>query len=442
MRETLLLLLILLSSPLFVYAQEYKVDADIRPRYEYRRGFGQPRPVDDNIDMADNFISQRTRLKFYYKDKEELIEVKFAFQDVRTWGATPTLNNTDNGNLHLYEGWAKFAFGETTALKIGRQELKYDDDRILGNVDWAQQGLVHDAAIFMYDGLFKLHAGGTYQSDRENLFRQPYALSPNYKTLQFLWLNKSFENFKLSLLFLNNGLEQIDTDDPDFTADDLKIRYSQTMGGRAVFSIAVLDVALNGYYQTGQDGSNRDINAYNVMLEVKGKIQGLVDLTLGAELLSGNDDDTAADENEAFNPFYGTNHKFNGFMDYFYVGGRHQGSVGLQDYYAKLGFNIGKNWRVNADYHFFSSMGRQVLNLVGDLSDRSLGQELDLTASFKLYDHVKFDGGFSFLFPQDGIIDLRDLSTGTARDRDKINQWGWVRVIINPTIFSKKGEQN
>ena len=35
-------------------------------------------------------------------------------------------------------------------------------------------------------------------------------------------------------------------------------------------------------------------------------------------------------ENNSFTPFYGTNHKFNGHMDYFYVG-NHIGNVGLRE---------------------------------------------------------------------------------------------------------------
>ncbi|PWJ38639.1 alginate export family protein [Sediminitomix flava] len=437
MIETILLLLILLFRS-SVYAQEYKVDLDIRSRFEYRKGFGEPRPTDEDLDVAANFISQRTRMNTFFKDKRSFIELKFSFQDVRTWGATPILNNIDYGNFSLYEGWAKFNISKSTSIKVGRQELKYDDYRILGNVDWAQQGLVHEAIVFTYEGLFKIHVGGGYQTDEENLYRQAYS-SNNYKTLQFVWLNKSFKKLQLSFLFLNNGIEQVESIDPNFTASDLKIRFSQTMGGRLLFNLEFLDVTLNGYYQTGKDGVNRNINAYNLLLELRGKLYELVEIIVGGELLSGNDviDDGS---NKAFNPLYGMNHKFNGLMDYYYVGGRHVDNVGLQDYYAKLKFNIRDNWKLNANYHLFKSIGRQLLNSSGDLTDISLGQEFDFIATYELNNQIKFDGGFSFLFAQEGIIDLRQLSTGIARDKNKINKWGWFRVSINPTIFFIKNE--
>jgi hypothetical protein len=43
----------------------------------------------------------------------------------------------------------------------------------------------------------------------------------------------------------------------------------------------------------------------------------------GFELLSGTDLQEP-DKNSAFTPWFGTNHRFNGHMDYFYVGNHHQ----------------------------------------------------------------------------------------------------------------------
>ena len=56
---------------------------------------------------------------------------------------------------------------------------------------------------------------------------------------------------------------------------------------------------------------------------------------------SRNDYNGDASENKAFTPFYGTNHKFNGFMDYFHVG-NHANSVGLIDIYTKVKTKLGE----------------------------------------------------------------------------------------------------
>ena len=67
-------------------------------------------------------------------------------QDVRVWGQdVSTINRTttaNNNGLMLHEAWAEILLTDTTlknkafSLKIGRQELAYDDQRLLGNLDW------------------------------------------------------------------------------------------------------------------------------------------------------------------------------------------------------------------------------------------------------------------------------------------------------------------
>lgn len=50
------------------------------------------------------------------------------------------------------KAWAKYQFTPKAALKIGRQMLAYDDERLIGGLDWAMQGRSFDAAkgIFQF----------------------------------------------------------------------------------------------------------------------------------------------------------------------------------------------------------------------------------------------------------------------------------------------------
>ena len=70
---------------------------------------------------------------------------------------------------------------------------------------------------------------------------------------------------------------------------------------------------------------------------------------LGYEYISGQSktDTTKAynDVNHAFNPIFGTNHKFNGYMDYYYVS-NHTNNVGLQDIIFRLNYKQ-KAWNVS-----------------------------------------------------------------------------------------------
>ena len=59
------------------------IDAQIRPRTQYRHGFKSPMPKGEDPAF---FTSQRTRLTTTYTT--EKFKIKFAFQDVRIWGQT------------------------------------------------------------------------------------------------------------------------------------------------------------------------------------------------------------------------------------------------------------------------------------------------------------------------------------------------------------------
>jgi hypothetical protein len=127
----------------------------IRTRTEVRSGVGNL--VLKNSKTAA-FTSQRTRLNFGYK--WDRLTFGISLQDVRVWGQdASTISNADGNKLMLHEGWADlmlFNKADTTfkakgidlmSLKIGRQELGYDDVRLLGNLDWLQQARRHDMAL-------------------------------------------------------------------------------------------------------------------------------------------------------------------------------------------------------------------------------------------------------------------------------------------------------
>jgi hypothetical protein len=200
---------------------QFTVDAQVRPRFEYRHGYKTLFP--DNVDPAA-FVSQRTRLNFGYKT--EKLNFYLSAQDIRVWGDVPQLNLADENGFSLHQAWGEMLFNSELFLKIGRQEIVYDDQRFLGNVDWAQQGRSHDAAVLKYEPSFmKLHFGAAYNQDKEALTGN--VLTTNtYKSLQYLWLHKDWEKLNASFLFLNNGLQYID----DVDESKNETRYSQTAG--------------------------------------------------------------------------------------------------------------------------------------------------------------------------------------------------------------------
>jgi hypothetical protein len=159
-----------ISTELFA---QFTLTGQLRTRTEYRDGLGNLVPIGSKPAF---FTSQRTRLAFGYK--WDRLTIGFTVQDVRVWGQdASTISNADGNRLMLHEGWAEltlFNKADTTVkargidlltVKIGRQELNYDDVRLIGNLDWLQQARRHDMAL-----LKAMHRG--WQADVGFAFNQ------------------------------------------------------------------------------------------------------------------------------------------------------------------------------------------------------------------------------------------------------------------------------
>lgn len=256
-----LLLLLMTAFFLFQANAQFTITGQIRTRTEYRNGLGTLKPVTND---AAFFTSQRSRLSFNYKTNRVIFQT--SLQDVRVWGQdASTISNADGSKLGVHEAWAEIILAnkkdrsfkkpdvEYFAFKIGRQELLYDDSRLLGNLDWLQQGRRHDAAVFkLLNKGWQIDAGfafnqntdalnynGTYytpvnlpvsvKDSKGFLVATPSGLIPlmnsagistktgspsfinppstnglnqNYKSLQFLYAAKTFKNTKLTGLFV------------------------------------------------------------------------------------------------------------------------------------------------------------------------------------------------------------------------------------------------
>ena len=194
---------------------QLKVDAELRPRFEYRHGFSTLFPNDADAAM---FVSQRTRLNAKYTI--EKLNFYMSFQDVRVWGDVPQLNRADANGLSVHQVWAEILFNANFSVKLGRQEIIYDDSRIFGNVGWAQQARSHDLALLKYKkDAYRIDVGFAFNQSQENIMGTDLTTPRTYKSMQYAWFHKDWKFFSGSFLFLNNGLQSDDG-----------IKYSQTIG--------------------------------------------------------------------------------------------------------------------------------------------------------------------------------------------------------------------
>lgn len=397
-----LLIIVLLLSCVPLGAQ-FRLSGEFRPRTEFSHGYKSLATENQDWSVA---TAQRTRLNAIYSIGG--IHTKLVLQDVRYWGSQPQLVTNEDYATSVHEAWAEVFLTENVSLKAGRQELVYDDSRIFGNVGWAHQARSHDLALFKIEKDFSLHFGIAHH-ENSDISNGVYNGPDAYKNLQFGWFNKQWNNNYLSLLLLNNGV-------PVWEGPDEVTKYSQTMGGRFTTTFDKIGLATNLYYQTGNHISGKEISAWNLLAEISWE-----SFTAGYEYLSGNSYDKN-DKVYAFTPFYGTNHKFNGFMDYFYVG-NHINSVGLQDAYLNCSSRANEI-RWNATLHYFSSAGT-----INAESGRYLGTELDLSVSWQVQSAASFSAGWSTMFAG------KNLELLKGGDRTAGHHWAYLMLSVTPTFI-------
>jgi len=401
------------------FAQTLTIDADLRARFEYRHGFNTLFP--DDADPAA-FVQQRTRLNIGYE--AEKLELFIAVQDVSTWGDTRQILDIDgNDSFMLFQAYAKLNFNENWSTKLGRQSIAYDNERILGGLDWAMQGRFHDALLVMYrKGSFMADVGGAFSQERPSNLGTEYTIEGffTYKSMQYLYARKAWDKTSVSFLFLNTGFQ-------DFTGENNDIpdgvSYRQTTGSYFSFPISDFTISGSAYYQFGKSNADTDLSAYEVSLEGSYTLNKTT-LGLGFEMLSGTDQEGSS-KNNSFLPMYGTNHKFNGYMDYFYVG-NHANNVGLNDIWAKAKFITGEKNNLLIKGHYFLANA----DLVND-ADKYLGTEVDLVFNQELMKFVSLGVGYSHMFASESMSLIKDGTT-----HDNTNNWAWVQLIVDPTLFT------
>lgn len=399
-------------------AQEFSSDIQIRPRYEYTNGFGTL--LTPNT-IHTSYIGQRSRVNLNYNDTK--LKMKLSFQNIHTWGDTPTATLTSKNGFEAFEAWAEYSFDDKWSSKIGRQVLSYDNQRIIGGLDWANQGRSFDAALFKYKGKngqldlgFALNAN----SEAKVAPTTPYT-TDIFKDMQYAWYHTSINKVGLSFLALNIGKEYLKT------PIEIGTNYTQTFGTYAKYDGKKLALDFSFYGQTGKIGTST-VSAWESAVNLGYTFSPKLKATLGYEFLSGKDQGSTSTLVKSFTPLFGTNHALNGFMDYFYVG-NHANSVGLQDFSLKLDFPINKVNFSLAPHAFFAP--NKILS-AGVEQDSYLGTEVDLTAVYKVYKDITLVAGYSQMFASDSMVALKGGLNDTT------NNWAYVMININPQLFLSK----
>jgi len=427
------LTVIFLILPVCSFAQEqedensFSLTGQIRPRAEYRNGSFFPRTEET---LPASFINNRTRLSIDFK--KDRLDMKISAQHVNVWGEDAPVDR--NGRFMLNEAWAKIYFGKGFFAQLGRQALSYDDERILGASDWNVSGRFHDLLKLGFENqLNKLHLVLAYNQSEEKMSggnfytgRQPY------KNMQTVWYHYGDNSrpFQISLLLMNLGWEVGHEDNPS-------TRYMQTFGTYLTYKFADnFDLTGSFYLQTGKNNTNTEVEAFMGSLKLGYKINPKWSVFVASDYLSGDKIDNR--KFTAFSPVYGTNHRFYGTMDYFYVSGYRTTNPGLWDNQLGINFKASNKVELLLNYHYFSAIQNRVRSLydqpASQIMDvkKGLGSEFDFQINWTIMKDVRLMAGYSFM------LGTKTMDIVKGGDHTKWQDWGWLSVNINPRLLFYK----
>lgn len=422
-----LCLILLLVLPLGARAQEntFSVSADYMTRGEIRDG-GLPVSETGAAGHA-RFLLGRTRLAADFS--RSWLTARLSVQHAGTWGSS------EGSNLSMNEAWVEMRSPKGFFAKVGRQPLSYDDQRIFGADDWSMTGISHDVLKTGFEsGAHKVHLFGAYNQNITSMSqggtRYTGGLQP-YKSLLGAWYHIDVPKVPLglSLLIVDIGVQSTVDEEGDG-----KTNFQKMAGGFLSYKPERWSLEAAYYHQWGTEHWGIPVDAWMASVKATAALSGKLSMNAGYDYLSGEENFATPPEGQiglvhhevvrGFSSLYGSNHKFYGAMDFFYVTTYVYGfTPGLQNLYAGLTWKSGK-LSMDAAYHFLATA-----TPVEDVG-KALGHELELSATRTFGKDTALSVGYSFMQGTDAMSILKRT---TANNR---LSWAWLMLRVTPKFIS------
>ena len=485
---------------------QFTISGQLRTRSEVRDGYGT---LESTANKNAAFISQRTRLSFDFKSSKLIFHS--TLQDVRLWGQdASTVSSADGSKLALHEAWAEIILSNKNdtsfkvspfdyfAVKVGRQELVYDDERLLGNLDWVQQGRRHDAIVFKalqkgwqidlgaafnqntdainYNGTYYTPANvpATVKDSKGNIANTPAGFIPlvnaagvsakngspvfvnppgtnglnqNYKALEYLYFAKKIDKTKITGLFLTDQFGKYILDSVrNVSGTDVGYVYGKHFNQpgvnlRYTTGLMVNPVfgSKNQWSATGsyyyQGGHDRD------GLALSGYMYSLSLMYKPATIsyLLGWDYTSG---NDAFSTST-TNHRFDPlygtphkFHGYmdYFYAVSGAPAGGLSNPYLKIKYTSPNKRFTTELANHYFYLADNQKDLSGQAVSKYLGTEFDLTTGYKLNKFTNVDLGLSYMAATQSMQYAKNITPGAARLRPV---WAYLQLNIKPEFLNK-----
>jgi hypothetical protein len=390
------------------YGNRGAIKADINYRWEnvdQDRG-GTPNPKTANANTARFRLGAQSP-KFYgfqgYAEFEGLWAMQEDYNSTRNKN-TPYSIIADPEKTELNQLWISYAGIPDTIIKGGRQRIKLDDDRYIGNVGWRQLETTYDAILLTHANqqLFGLTVNAgyignvqTFTSTTENI--EAPILNINYKVGDYG-----------NLVAYGYWLDYQDVNPGPAAGRNLFLEKSnQTYGIRFNGSSPKIMDTFNLLYTAewanqrdyGHGPTKYEADRFNFM----GGVKAFNVSVMGAwEQLNGYG------ANKTFDTPLGTNHAFQGWADIFLI----TPNNGIRDLFGTVMVEFPRyQTTITGVYHDFSD----------DTGNMSYGKEWDFQVVKKFGKHYSLLAKYAYYNADTG------LSTPINTDTQKI----WFQANVS-----------
>lgn len=393
--------------------------------------------ADFNALLKDNdtFVEHRARMSLR-ASLAGVLGMVLEYQDVRIWG-TERNTVTTEPFTGLHQGFVDLRPAKWLNLRVGRQELSYGEDRLIGSLDWAQSARAFDGLFVRLQLMPNLTADLFAMDVKERIVLVDPANAQNKVP------NEGSQFYGIYTRWRPNQLFGVDVYALGLVQDPSTLvtgprgeRAFATLGGRAFASGGGLSVTLEGAYQVGSDLVG-DLSAYALAAKAIYTLPMRWSPYVGFEYTRASGDGNATDKtNNTFNQLFPTGHLFMGYMDYV-------GWQNVQAWRATVGVRPKPGAHIWLDVHrfemleakdaWYSASGARFIDADPRRKHVVMGNEVNLSVTWPLHKHVSLAGSYGLFMPGDAATRAQSSTIGrggvdaiTGLRTSDVSHWGFL----------------
>ena len=438
------------------YYSVWDVGGSVRLRYESKEnGLGLPPNADfrkTGVDNDNSYFSDKILVHAGYTAKWWGVYVQGRSSGTSGDDRNPNFESDGIADLHQ----AYFLLGNhkefPVSLKIGRQELSYGDERLVGAFAWNNIGRVFDAAKLRWQNSW--FAADVFSSKIVLPVENQLNEWNDYNSFSGVHLSSRKVPKMLTELYFfsrNDGIGSASLQDPvsfpPFQMAAPAARDIYTLGGRmksGTNEFAGFDFTVEGAYQFGNwkgtalvprqehEASAFVANAGYTFEEVSVKPRVALEYAYGS-----GDSDPTDDVHGTFDNLYPTNHKFYGYADFlswqnlhdvraiFQLKPHPRVSVALEGHLFWLADTADSLYNVGGAGRSGGGVGTGTGFNRNPSYDSFVGAEIDLVAGFAVNKFTALEAGYGHFFAGK-YIDQTWANVGGSADAN----WFYVQTAI------------